>query len=60
MKIFNDINGKLSVKRVLAFILVISGLVLTFLKYDISYVYFVLGSGIASLGITPFEKRNNE
>jgi len=57
MEIFKDINGKVSIKRVLASILVLTGIFLTFLKYDISYVYFVLGSGITSLGITPFEKK---
>lgn len=56
MSILKDINGKVSSKRIAGLLLVISGVAMAFWKYDIQYVYFIVGTGAGLLGWTLTEK----
>lgn len=54
--LFSGPNGDMSSKRMLAFMLIISGIVYSFLKKDVTMCGLLIGSGSALLGISAFTK----
>jgi hypothetical protein len=63
-ELFKDINGKLSIKRVMGTIIITSNLIMGFIDQlttkDLNMVFFttVFAGGIALLGIGVLEKEN--
>jgi hypothetical protein len=55
-QLFSGPQGEISSKRVLAFLLIISGIVYAFLKSDPTMCGILIGSGVGLLGVMAVSK----